>query len=93
MMDSPYIFDKLAKTVKAIIYVASPLSNEDFQNTVIAPTWAIDESILSLALQAPSVRRVIITGSIVPAMMIPEDPLAMLSYLRRASTASQIRSS
>jgi NADPH-dependent methylglyoxal reductase len=53
--------------------VATPLSNGDFQNTVIDPTWTIDESILSAAAQAPSVKRVIITGSIVSTMMIPDD--------------------
>ena len=69
----PHAFDKLVRTVDAIIHVATPLSNGDFQNTVIDPTWTIDESILSAAAQAPSVKRVIITGSIVSTMMIPDD--------------------
>jgi NADPH-dependent methylglyoxal reductase len=70
----PHAFDKLVRTVDAIIHVATPLSNGDFQNTVIDPTWTIDESILSAAAaaQAPSVKRVIITGSIVSTMMIPD---------------------
>lgn len=69
----PHAFEHLAKQVDAIIHVATPLSEVDFQKTVIDPTAVIDESILAAAAASPSVKRVIITGSIVSTMNIPGD--------------------
>jgi NADPH-dependent methylglyoxal reductase len=66
-LTASHAFDALAKTVDAIIHVATPLASgkADFQKEVIDPTWLIDRSILTAAAKAPSVKRVIITGSIV----------------------------
>lgn len=72
-LSAPHVFDDLAKTVDAIIHVATPLSNKNFQTEVIDPTWLIDQSILKAAAQAPSVKRVIITGSIVSTFNLFED--------------------
>lgn len=72
-MTAPGAFDKHAKTVDAVIHVATPLSDSDFQRSMIDPTWIIDENILTAAAKAPSVKRVIITGSIVSTMKLPDD--------------------
>ena len=72
-MTVPNIFDEPAKTADAIIHVATPLARSDFEHSMIQPTWAIDENILSAAAKSPSVKRVIITGSIVSTMIFPTD--------------------
>jgi nucleoside-diphosphate-sugar epimerase len=66
-LSAPHAFDGLAQTVDAIIHVATPLASGkvDFQKEVIDSTWIFDHSILTAASKAPSLRRVIITGSIV----------------------------
>ncbi len=68
----PHAFDDLAKIVDAIIHIATPLSDTDFEKAVIEPTAVIDDSVLSAAAASGSVKRVIITGSIVSTMNIPD---------------------
>jgi nucleoside-diphosphate-sugar epimerase len=65
-LSAPHAFDDLARTVDAIIHVATPFASgkADFQKEVIDSTWIIDHSILTAASKAPSLKRVIITGSI-----------------------------
>jgi NADPH-dependent methylglyoxal reductase len=66
---APHAFDTAAKDVDAIIHIATPLAyTGDLKAQVIDPTWAIDESILRAAAHSPTVKRVIITGSIVSTM-------------------------
>lgn len=65
-------FDDLVKTVDAIIHVATPLADSNFKTTVIDPTLAINESLFAASLKAPSVKRIIITGSIVSTMALPD---------------------
>ncbi|KFY12227.1 hypothetical protein V492_04005 [Pseudogymnoascus sp. VKM F-4246] len=68
----PHAFDDLVKAFDAIIHVATPLADSDFQRKIIDPAVAINESIFSASLKAPSVKRIIITGSIVSTMILPE---------------------
>ncbi|TVY84256.1 Ketoreductase [Lachnellula suecica] len=63
-MTVPHVFDEPARTADAIIHVATPLADSDFEHTMIQPTWAIDEGILIAAAKSPKVKRVIITGTI-----------------------------
>ncbi|KAE8448353.1 hypothetical protein EG329_009597 [Mollisiaceae sp. DMI_Dod_QoI] len=73
------IFDDLAKKVDAIIHVATPLStspsaDEDFETTMIKPTWEIDLNILTAAQKSEGkVKRVIICSSIVTVINIAVD--------------------
>ncbi|OBT82007.1 hypothetical protein VE02_09908 [Pseudogymnoascus sp. 03VT05] len=58
-MTVPHAFDDLVKTVDAI-------------RTIIDATLAINDNIFAASLQAPSVKRIIITGSIVSTMALPD---------------------
>lgn len=69
------VFDAPAKDVTAIIHVATPLSNSDFKAKMIEPAWQIDLNILEAANRSSTVKRVIVTGSIVAVMKLPEDLL------------------
>ena len=70
---APNVFDEPAKNVDAIIHVATPITSSDFEATMIHPTWTIDHSILTAATNSPTVKRVIVTGSIVSTMIFPDD--------------------
>lgn len=67
------VFDAPAKDVSAIIHVATPLADSDFKTTMIEPAWRIDENVLDAASKSSTVKRVIITGSIVAVMKLPDD--------------------
>lgn len=71
-MTVPHVFDDLVRTVDAIVHVATPLGKRDFQSTLIDPTLAINESIFTASIKAFSVKRIIITGSIVSTMTLPD---------------------
>ena len=72
-MSVPHAFDAAARSVDAIIHIATPLAySGDLKKLVIDPTWTIDENILTAAKKAPNVKRVIITGSIVSTMNLSE---------------------
>ncbi|KFY41600.1 hypothetical protein V495_04869 [Pseudogymnoascus sp. VKM F-4514 (FW-929)] len=71
-MTVPNAFDDLVKTVDAIVHVATPLSDRDFEKTVINATFAINDNIFAASLKAPSVKRIVITGSIVSTMSLPD---------------------
>lgn len=60
-------FDSLLSDVSVILHVASPLMVEttDYQRDIIDPAIQMSTSILHSALKAPSVKRVIITSSMV----------------------------
>jgi len=72
-LSKPHVFDDLVKSVDSIIHVATPLSPNNFQKGVIDLTWKIDENILLSASKSKSVKRVIITGSIVSTLSLPND--------------------
>lgn len=66
-------FDAPTEKVSAIIHVATPLSTSNFLETLIKPIYRINENVLRAADRSPTVKRVIITGSIVSVVKLPED--------------------
>ncbi|KIW97794.1 uncharacterized protein Z519_01378 [Cladophialophora bantiana CBS 173.52] len=68
----PGVFDEPASRADAVIHVATPLTTSDFENTMIRATWLIDENILNAAKQSPKVKRVVISGSVVSVVKLPE---------------------
>jgi nucleoside-diphosphate-sugar epimerase len=72
-MTTPHAFDDAAATADAIIHVATPLSTNDFENTMIKPTPIIDLNILEAAKNSPSMKRVIITGTITSTLIVPDE--------------------
>ena len=72
-MTVPHVFDAAARSVDAIVHIATPLAySGDLKKLVIDPTWTIDHNILTAAKQAPTVKRVIITGSIVSTLNLAD---------------------
>jgi len=71
-MASPGAFDEAAKGAVAIMHVAAPITNSDIENTMIRPGWVINENVLKAASASPSVKRVIVTGSLAGVMKIPD---------------------
>ena len=67
------VFDAPAKDVSAIVHVATPLSSSDFRATMIEPAWRINHNILEAASRSSTVKRVIVTGSIVAVTKVPDD--------------------
>ena len=70
---APNVFEEPAKTVDAIIHVATPISSSDFDTAVIQPTWTIDHSILTAAANSPTIKRVIITGTVASTLNFPNE--------------------
>jgi nucleoside-diphosphate-sugar epimerase len=67
---APGAFDPAAKDVEAIVHIASPLAipSDDHEKTIIRPAVDGTLSMLESALISPSVKRVVITASIVSVM-------------------------
>jgi nucleoside-diphosphate-sugar epimerase len=70
-MTVPQAFHTVAENASAIIHVATPLSKGDFVDTVIKPTELITENVLTAAAASSTVKRVIITGSLVSVFNPP----------------------
>jgi NADPH-dependent methylglyoxal reductase len=66
-----HAFDESAKNAKAIIHAATPLNDRDFLETIIKPVSDITKNLLDAASNSLSVKRVIITGSIVSTVQLP----------------------
>lgn len=64
-MAAPDTFHSVAKGKSAIIHVATPLSNENYLDDMITPANKIIDNVLNAATASSSVKRVIVTGSIV----------------------------
>ncbi|PON28857.1 hypothetical protein TGAM01_v201965 [Trichoderma gamsii] len=60
-------FDPVLDGISAIIHLASPLAKEtdDYSRDIVQPPLDMESSLLESALNAPSVRRVVITSSAV----------------------------
>ncbi|KAF2095529.1 NAD(P)-binding protein, partial [Rhizodiscina lignyota] len=71
-MAVPGVFDEPAKGASGIIHAATPISDSDFENTMIKGTVAINENVLKAAATSGSVKRVVITGSAVTVMKLPD---------------------
>ncbi len=59
-------YDEAVKDVKYIIHIASPIAKEteDYERDVIQPAVKGTTNILKSALKAPTVKRIVITSSI-----------------------------
>ncbi|KAF2435487.1 NAD(P)-binding protein [Tothia fuscella] len=66
-------FHDSAKDASAIIHAATPLGYDNFLETVIKPVMAITKNVLDAAASSPKVKRVIITGTIVSTLKLPDD--------------------
>ena len=60
-------YDEALKDVTYVVHMASPLavSSEDFESDIIQPAVRGTMGILYSALRHPSIKRVVITGSVV----------------------------
>lgn len=68
-ISAPNAFDDAVKDVNAIIHTASPLAvGEDYERDIIEPAIKGTMAILSAAKKTPTVRRVVMTSSIVAVM-------------------------
>lgn len=75
-------FNTAAASATEIIHCATPVSsNGDWVNDMIVPTWTIDQSILAAAQQSPTVKRVIICGTLLQTLDVQNlfDPSATIS--------------
>jgi nucleoside-diphosphate-sugar epimerase len=70
---APGAFDEAVKDVDYIIHLASPLAipSDDHEKTIIQPAVRGTVGILHSALKAPTLKRVVITASIVSVMPLP----------------------
>ncbi|EXJ63791.1 hypothetical protein A1O7_00126 [Cladophialophora yegresii CBS 114405] len=71
-MTAPHAFDGPASVADFIIHIATPLAYDDVVNTVINPSWPIVRNVLTAADKSRRVKRVVVTGSLVATMRIPE---------------------
>jgi len=71
-MTVPNVFHELANKASAIIHVATPLNYDNFLETMIKPVSLINKNVLDAAAASPTVKRVIITGSIVATLKLPD---------------------
>ncbi|PQE19026.1 hypothetical protein CJF32_00010448 [Rutstroemia sp. NJR-2017a WRK4] len=69
-------FDDGASKVTYIIHVATPLSYSNFQEEMITPASIVDHNILTAAHKSTTVKRVVVTGSVVSVMYISRDLMA-----------------
>jgi NADPH-dependent methylglyoxal reductase len=69
---APKAFHPYTKGIDAIIHVATPLAYENVVEKVIKLGWPFNENVLTAARDSGSIKRVIITGSIVSAMHLPQ---------------------
>ena len=72
-MAVPNVFHASAANASSIIHVATPLAYSDLLDSMIEPAWKFNENILNAAAASPTVTRVVITGSVVSTMRMPED--------------------
>jgi NADPH-dependent methylglyoxal reductase len=70
------VFDEPANGPDAIIHVATPLERQNFLETIIKPTSIVNFNVFSAASKSPTVKRVIVTGSIVTTLKLPEEILS-----------------
>src|ERR1051326_8886713 len=65
------VFDEAANGDLAIIHIATPLERQNFLETIIKPAPVVNSNVFSAASKSRTVKRVIITGSIVATMRVP----------------------
>ncbi|KAI4667253.1 uncharacterized protein J4E79_001938 [Alternaria viburni] len=67
-------FDGPSSSATAVVHVATPLAGPggDLVKEMIEPTWTIDKNILEAAKTSKTVKRVVICGSIVQTVLLPD---------------------
>jgi NADPH-dependent methylglyoxal reductase len=75
-LTAPHAFDAVLSTATYLIHVATPLAYSDFNATVIQPAEALMTNILLSAKKSDTLKRVVITGSIVSTLHLPDDMLS-----------------
>jgi NADPH-dependent methylglyoxal reductase len=69
-------FDAVLSTATYLIHVATPLGSSDLEATVIQPAEALMENLLRSAEKSQTLKRVVMTGSIVSTLRLPDDMLS-----------------
>ncbi|KAF2811648.1 NAD(P)-binding protein [Mytilinidion resinicola] len=72
-MAAPKAFHESAKNASAIIHAATPLSYDNFLEEIIKPVSIITNNVLDASAASPTVKRLIITGSIVSTLKLPDE--------------------
>ncbi|KIW73899.1 hypothetical protein PV04_01979 [Phialophora macrospora] len=72
-MTAPHAFDEPAARADAILHIATPLAYDDLFDKLIKPSWTIVHNVLAAAEQSGRVKRVVVTGSMVATMRLPDD--------------------
>jgi NADPH-dependent methylglyoxal reductase len=75
-LTAPHAFDAVLSTATYLVHVATPLAYSDFDATVIQPAEALMTNILLSAKKSNTLKRVVITGSIVSTLRLPDDMLS-----------------
>jgi NADPH-dependent methylglyoxal reductase len=73
---APGAFDTVLSTATHLIHIATPIGYSDFAATVIEPAQTLMTNLLLSAQKSTSLERVIITGSIVSTLRLPDDLLS-----------------
>ena len=71
-MTAPGSFDSVLASADRFIHVATPLSNDDFEDKLFKPATALMNNVLFAAKRSPTLKRIVITGSIVATLRVPD---------------------
>jgi len=71
-MTTPGAFDTAAASSTAIVHIATPIATDNWVEEMIKPTWDIDRHVLEAAKKSGSVKRVVICGTILQTLGLPE---------------------
>jgi NADPH-dependent methylglyoxal reductase len=67
------VFDEPLKEASDFIHAATPLDTKNFYETIIKPVSIITANVLNTSANAPHLKRLVITGSIVSNFKIPDE--------------------
>jgi hypothetical protein len=69
----PGTFDLPASHASVIVHVAALLAYANYEQDMITPAWQVDHNILEAANKSTTIRRVMLTGSLVAVMWLPNE--------------------
>jgi len=72
-LSTPGVFDALLAKTYIFLHIATPLAYSDFEEKVFKPSEAIINNILTAATKSNTLKRIIITGSIVSTLTLPDE--------------------
>ncbi|KAF1941775.1 NAD(P)-binding protein [Clathrospora elynae] len=75
-MTAPGAFDAGLSNASYLLHVATPLGFDNFEETVFQPAEKLMSNILQSAKRSTTLKRVVITGSIVSTMRLPNDMMS-----------------